>query len=117
MTAIGSFYAAPGSGGNVLAFTNGTLTIGDGNLAGSLVYSNLGIVNNKLTGQTSAGNPTNYLSAEFSPGTGAMTVVFRPTGGHGNVAAKGVVLQDITGTNGAGWFLSTGQSGYFLLQQ
>jgi hypothetical protein len=108
---------APKPGGDILTLTNGTLTISDGNLGGPLIYSNLAIVTNKLVNQTMAGNPTNQLSAEFSLSTGVVSLSFRPTGAHTSTVAQGVVLQDNTGTNAAGWYFGAGQSGWFLLQQ
>ena len=110
ITVLGSLYQPA----NTLALTNGTLTIS--NLGSALVYSNLTIVNNRLVNDD-PNNPPNPLSGVLTPGTGVLTVTFRATGARANTVAKGVVLQDSSGTNGAGWFLGTGQSGFFLLQQ
>ena len=109
---LGSLYQPS----NPLALTNGTLTISNGNLGSALVYSNLTIVNNKLV-NNDPNNPPNPLSGVITPGTGILTVTFKATGASANTVAKGVVLQDTSSTNGAGWFLGTGQTGYFLLQQ
>jgi hypothetical protein len=46
-----------------------------------------------------------------------MTLTFRPTGANANITAHGVVLQNDPTTNSAGWFLGSGQSGFFLLQE
>jgi hypothetical protein len=95
-----------------LNVSNATLTIGDGDLANTLVYTNISVAKGKLT--VGPGNPTNELSATFTAGTGMMTLTFRPTGSKAKVTAQGVVLQS-SGTNAAGWFLGTNQSGAFLL--
>jgi hypothetical protein len=111
---IGSFYAPPAKDGSALNLTNATLTITNGSPADTLFYTNITIANDKLT--NGAANPTNQLSATFTPGTGMMTLTFRPTGAKASVTAHGVVLQN-AGTNAAaGWFLGTNQSGFFLLE-
>jgi hypothetical protein len=114
---LGSFYIPPTAGLNSLDLTNGTLTISNGNSGQVLTYSNLTLVDNKLANQGAAGNPANLLEGVVTPATGAMTVTFRPTGASSDVVAKGVVLQDASPTNAAGWFLESDQSGFFLLQQ
>jgi len=96
-----------------LFLTNGTLTISNGDLASALVYSNLSIAGSKLSNDD-PGNPTNKLAVAINPANGTMTVTFRPTGSGRNTVGRGVVLQN--GTNAAGWFLGTNQSGYFLLR-
>ena len=116
ITTLGSLYVPPQAGANIIALTNGTLTISNGNL-GALVYSNLTIEGNKLVNNDPNSNPTNKLEGIIAPGTGILTVTFRATDAHANTVAKGVVLQDGSQTNAAGWFLGTGQSGFFLLQQ
>jgi hypothetical protein len=97
-----------------LTLSNATLTIGGANLTNTLVYTNVTLSGGKLS-YSGAGNPTNQLSAAFTPSTGTMTLTFRPTGAKASVLAQGVVLQS-SDTNAAGWFLGTNQSGYFLLQ-
>ena len=82
-----------------------------------MTYNNLTIVDNKLANQAAAGNPPNLLEGTITPATGILTVTFQPTGSSKKLAAKGVVLQDDSPTNGAGWFLDTDQSGSFILQQ
>jgi hypothetical protein len=61
------------------------------------------------------GNPP--LTGAITPGTGVLTLTFRPPGVDHNVSASGVVLPDETETNAAGWFLGPDQSGSFLLEQ
>ena len=118
ITVLGSLYVPPKSGVNNFTLTNGTLTIGNGDLAVPLIYSNLTIDGNKLI---TNGNPTNKLEGVITPATGVLTVTFQPPNAHSDIVAKGVVLQYTTTTNtttnAAGWFLGTNQSGYFLLQQ
>jgi len=118
ITVLGSLYVRPPSGADILILTNGTLTLSNGDLAGALIYSNLTIAGNKLI-NNDPDNPTNKLSVVINRTNGTMTVTFRPTGARGNTVGKGVVLQNDTnaaGTNAAGWFLGTNQSGYFQLQ-
>jgi hypothetical protein len=79
-----------------------------------LVYTNFTLSSAKGS-NNAVGNPTNQLGATFTAGTGVMTLTFRPTGARTSVTAQGVVLQ-MSGTNAAGWFLGTNESGYFLLQ-
>jgi hypothetical protein len=113
VTVLGSFYIPPQTGMDALTnLTNGTLTISNGSPGEELIYSNLTIVGDKLIN----GGPGD-LSGVITPGTGVLTVTFRPGGADRNTVAKGVVLQDNATTNAAGWFLDTDQSGYFLLQQ
>jgi hypothetical protein len=113
---LGSFYKPPSAGSSSLNLTNGTLIIsnGPGNV---LIYSNLTITDNKLGNQDAAGNPANLLQGTIAPGTGVLTLTFRPNGAGGNITGKGVVLQDDSPTNAAGWFLDDDQSGSFLLLQ
>jgi hypothetical protein len=113
ITVLGSHYVPPSSGADILFLTNGTLTISNGDLASALVYSNLSIAGSKLSNDD-PGNPTNKLAVAINPANGTMTVTFRPTGSGRNTVGRGVVLQN--GTNAAGWFLGTNQSGYFLLR-
>jgi hypothetical protein len=117
ITVLGSFYMPPTAGASGLDLTNGTLTISNGNSGEVLTYNNLTIVDNKLANQAAAGNPPNLLEGTITPATGILTVTFQPTGSSKKLAAKGVVLQDDSPTNGAGWFLDTDQSGSFILQQ
>ncbi|MGD0816085.1 MAG: Ig-like domain-containing protein [Verrucomicrobiota bacterium] len=117
ITVLGSFYMPPPAGSSGLDLTNGTLIISNGNSGEVLTYSNLSIVDNKLGNQTAAGNPPNALEGTITPATGILTVTFQPTGSSKNIVAKGVVLQDDSPTNGAGWFLDADQSGSFILQQ
>jgi hypothetical protein len=117
ITVLSSLYVPPASHMNNFTLTNGTLTISNGDLTGALIYSNLTIVGDKLANVNAAGNPPNLLEGVIAPATGVMTVTFRATGAHANTVATGVVLQDTTQTNAAGWFLGADQSGYFLLQQ
>jgi hypothetical protein len=112
IAALGSLYVPPQTGADVLTLTNGTLTISNGNLGGALIYSNLTIAGDKLVN-----NGPGTLSGVIIPGTGVLTVTFRPAGANANTVARGVVLQDDSPTNAAGWFLGTDQSGFFLLQQ
>jgi hypothetical protein len=112
---LGSLYISPSTGASALNLTNGTLTIGDGGLLDTLIYSNLSVTGEKLI---TNGTPTNKLTGVITRGTGILTVTFRPTGAKADVTAKGVVLQDTSfSTNAAGWFPGASQSGYFLLQQ
>ncbi|MGP8200734.1 MAG: leucine-rich repeat protein [Limisphaerales bacterium] len=113
----GSLYNPPKAGSSGLNLTNGTLIISNGGSGEVLTYSNLSIVNNKLDNQTATGNPPNLLEGAITPATGIFTVTFRPTDSHGNTVAKGVILQDDSPTNAAGWFLDADQSGSFLLLQ
>jgi phage/plasmid primase-like uncharacterized protein len=106
---VGSVYEPGG-----LSLTNGTLTIAGAAQATNLVYTNVTVAGGKLS-YSGADNPTNQLSAAFTAGTGAMTLTFRPTGARANLTAQGVVLQ-MSGTNAAGWFKGTNESGSFLLQ-
>ena len=106
----GSFYAAPASGASNL-----TLTLGNGGLNGPLVYSNLSVADNKLV-NNDPDNP-DPMEGVITPGTGVLTVTIRPAGARSDIVAKGVMLQDNSSTNAAGWFLGTDQSGFFLLQQ
>jgi len=108
ITVLGSFYT-PGVGIPVL--TSGTLTFSNGNLASSLTYSNITIVDNKLVSSDL------NLSGSVTPGTGVLTLRFRGPGASTETVAQGVLLQTNAQTNAAGWFLSPTQSGYFLLQQ
>jgi hypothetical protein len=119
LTALGSLYVPPASQANNFILTNGTLTISNGGLTGALIYSNLTIAGNKLANVNAAGNPSNLLEGVITPATGIVTVTFKPTGASSDITAKGVILQDTNNasTNGAGWFIGAGQSGYFLLQQ
>ena len=117
ITVLGSFYMPPTAGESGLDLTNGTLTISNGNSGEVLTYNNLTIVDNKLANQAAAGNPPNLLEGTITPATGILTVTFQPTGSSKKLAAKGVVLQDDSPTNGAGWFLDTDQSGSFIMQQ
>jgi hypothetical protein len=113
ITVLGSFYAPPAANANNFILTNGTLTLSNGGLAGAIIYSNLSIAGNKLNA------PGNEVTGAITPGTGVLTVTFRPPGANSDITAKGVVLQDTNDAPaaGAGWFLGTDQSGYFLLQQ
>lgn len=103
---MGSFYPSTEN----FTVTNATLTISNGGLAGGLVFSNVTIANNKLT------TPGNAVAGAITPGTGVLTVTYKPAGGR-TISAKGVILQeDNSGIDAAGWFLAGDQSGYFLLQ-
>jgi hypothetical protein len=113
LSALGSYFVKPPSGSSALVLTNGTLVIRNGDLAAPLVYSNLTIANNKLV----VNNPPAPLSGTVNPATGVLTVTFKPSGASHSTTASGVILQDGAVTNGAGWFLGTDQSGYFLLTQ
>jgi uncharacterized repeat protein (TIGR03803 family) len=113
LSALGSFYEPPKKGVNNWDLTNCTLTLS--NTAGEvLIYSNVAIAGNKL--QTNSPEPTNLLKGALNPGTGVLTLAFRPTGTNRNTVATGVVLPEDSPTNAAGWFLEGGQSGFFLLQ-
>jgi hypothetical protein len=116
ITLLGSSYVPPNPGADILALTNGTLTISNGNLAAALTYSNLTITGNDLV-NNEPGNPTNQLKGTINPRTGVITITFRPTDAKSDSVAKGAILQISTQTNAAGWFLNSGQSGCFLLQQ
>jgi PKD repeat protein len=111
ITVLGSFYSAPQAGANNFALTNGTLTLSNGGLTSGLVFSNLTITGDKLNA------PGNEVTGTITPGTGVLTLTFRPSGASSDITAKGVVLQDGADTNAAGWFLGADQSGFFLLQQ
>jgi hypothetical protein len=110
ITVLGSLYVPPQPGANILTLTNGTLTISNGNLTSALIYSNLTVQGSKLL------NNESQTIGVIAPGTGALTVKFQAPGDTTNTVAKGVVLQNNSQTNAAGWFLGTSQSGYFLLQ-
>jgi hypothetical protein len=108
MTIAGS----PFSSGSLplLAMTNATLTISNGNLAAPLSFK----VALEGTNITKVGGSTNELSASINPANGVMTVKFGPTGARTDKAAQGVILQNQT--NAAGWFIGTNESGAFWLQ-
>jgi uncharacterized repeat protein (TIGR03803 family) len=118
ITVLGSFYIPPQAGVEALTnLTNAKLIISNSNPADFLAYSNLTMVDNKLT---ASGTPPNLLEGVITRGTGVLTLTFRPTGADHDTVAKGVILQYNTATNAtnaAGWFLDADQSGYFLLQQ
>jgi hypothetical protein len=115
ISVLGSSYAAPQSGGDALTVTNATLLISNVT-SGALIYNNVNVTDNKLT-YPESGNPPNKLTGVINPGTGVITVTFKPTGAQDNVVAKGVVLQDDQNPSAAGWFFESDQSGSFLLQQ
>ena len=100
---LGSLYT------NGFDLTGGTLTIGDGTGTNMLTYTNVTIANNKLT--VAGGEVTGAITS----GTGVLSLTIKPAGGK-SLAAKGVVTENAAGTNGAGWFLGTNESGFFLLQ-
>lgn len=101
---LGAFYT------NNFTLAGGTLTFSNGSLPSALIFSNVTISNNKLSTSDSA------VSGVVSPATGLLTVTVKPPAAASTITAKGVLLED-TGTNAAGWFLGTDQSGFFLLQQ
>ncbi|MGA2749679.1 MAG: Ig-like domain-containing protein [Verrucomicrobiota bacterium] len=110
---IGSVYVP--SATNILALTNGTLTITDPGQGIDLVYTNVTVASNKLT---YTAPPTNQLIVTFTPASGTMTVSFRPTGAKANITAQGVLLQDALADpslKAAGWFIGANQTGYFIL--
>jgi hypothetical protein len=112
VTVLGTLYTAPKGNVNNFTLTNGTLTLSNGDLVTPLVYSNLSITGDKLI------SPTAGTLGTITGPTGAITVTVK--NGNKTISAKGVVLQgtsDTGGTNAAGWFLGTDQSGFFLLQQ
>jgi hypothetical protein len=119
---LGSPYLPPAGGSPVLNLDNGagTLTVTDGN-AQPLVF-NVAFSNSTLVKVSSPGSPvpTNKLSVAFTPATGVMTATFRLTGARADTVAQGVILQNQGsqpgGTNAAGWFKGTNQTGSFLLQ-
>jgi hypothetical protein len=113
--AQGSFYVPPQKGGDGVSLTNGTLTINNVTSNTALVYNNVTVSNNELTFPES-GNPANKLTGVITPGTGVLTVTFRPTDATATIVAKGVVLQDAASPAAAGWFYDSTQSGSFLLQ-
>ncbi|MGD0816208.1 MAG: leucine-rich repeat protein [Verrucomicrobiota bacterium] len=117
ISVLGSLYLPPTGGSSGLDLTNGTLIISNSNSGDVLTYSNLSIVNDKLANQTATGNPPNLLEGALTPATGVFTATFRPNGATANTVAKGVVLQDGSLTNAAGWFFDGGESGSFLLLQ
>ena len=95
--------------------TNGMLTIADPGQGINLVYTNVSVISNKLTYATTT---TNELTATITPGTGAISLSFRPTGAKANLTAKGAMLQDSPADpaiKAAGWFGGTNQTGYFIL--
>jgi uncharacterized repeat protein (TIGR03803 family) len=111
---IGSVYVP--SATNLLALTNGTLTITDPGQGIDLVYTNVTVVSNKLS---YTAPPTNQLIVTFTPASGTMTVSFRPTGAKANITAQGVVLQGALADpslKAAGWFIGTNQTGSFELE-
>ena len=117
LSVLGSFYVPQKSGADVLPLlTNATLILSNGDLSSPLVYSNLTFNGDKLV-DTDPNNPSNPLTGAIVPGTGVLTLSFRPTGVNHNITASGVVLPGQTSTNAAGWFLGTNQSGFFLLEQ
>ena len=100
---LGSLYT------NKFTLTGGTLTIGDGIGPNLLTYTNVTIAGNKLSVAGGA------VTGAIASGTGVLSLTIKPAGGH-SLSAKGVVLEDGAGTNGAGWFPGTNESGFFLLQ-
>jgi hypothetical protein len=111
---IGSVYVP--STTNILALTNGTLTITDPGQGIDLIYTNVTVISNKLT---YTAPPTNQLIVTFTPASGTVTVSFRPTGAKANITAQGVVLQGALADpslKAAGWFTGTNQSGTFELE-
>jgi len=111
---IGSVYMP--STTNILALTNGTLTITDPGQNIDLVYTNVTVISNKLT---YTAPPTNQLIVTFTPPSGAITVSFRPTGAKANITAQGVVLQGAPtdpSLKAAGWFTGTNETGSFQLR-
>jgi hypothetical protein len=111
---LGSYYAIPGAGGSVLpGLTNGLLIIAEPDTTNLLTYTNVTLAGDKLSYNTNA-SATNKISATLTPGTGLMTLSFRPTGAKASVTAQGAVLP-AADTNAAGWFPATNQSGFFIL--
>ncbi len=118
ITLLASIYVPPQRGAQILTnLTNGTLIISNGNLTTNLIYGSLVFEGDKLVSTSPDANPTNELTSVLTPSTGILTLTFRPTGSHHSITATGVILPAATGTNAAGWFLGTNQSGYFLLEQ
>lgn len=103
---------SPFSAGSLplLASTNATLTISNGNLAAPVSFT----VSIEGANIKKVGGSTNKLSASINPANGEMMVKFRPTGAKMDKVAQGVVLQNQT--NAAGWFTGTSESGAFWLQ-
>ena len=98
------------SGGNAnFTLTNGTLTLSNGGVAGQ-TFVNVKVSGNKLLSSNSV------VLGAISPGTGALTLTLKATATTPKITATGVILQDVSGTNAAGWFPGTDESGYFLLQ-
>ncbi len=109
ITVLGSVYSGAKS---LPSTTNYTLTFSNGHLSTAVTYSNVTFENGTLVK-----TPANAdLTGEISRSTGVLTLSFRPPGANHNTTATGVILQDSTETNAAGWFLGTEQSGFFLLE-
>jgi hypothetical protein len=103
LSALGSLY----TGGFTLA--GGTLILSNGNLAAQ-IFTNVSVTGNKLLSSDSV------VLGTIAPATGAVTLTLKATDTAPKITAKGVILQDAAGTNAAGWFPGTNESGYFLLQ-
>ncbi|MDB6121359.1 MAG: hypothetical protein JWQ71_352 [Pedosphaera sp.] len=109
---VGSGYVAPTTGHRILNLTNTTLILAGGNLATPIVSAITLASNNTVT---VAGPNTNNLKLTFTSSSGAIAGSFiDPVSGRTN-SFKGAARQN--GNYGAGEFLGTNQSGYFLLGQ
>jgi hypothetical protein len=110
----GSLYSGPNSAAGEM--TNITLTFCSDELSSPLVFSNLALSRNHLViGGSERLNPE--ISGALDPTTGFITLTARPGNNLPPIVAKGVLLQDGSSTNAAGWFPGVHQSGSFLLQQ
>jgi hypothetical protein len=113
---VGSAYTPPTGGANALTLSNATLTLSNVTTGATLIYTGVTVTGDKMV-YPETGNPPNKLTGLITPGTGVLTVTFRPTGARANVVAKGVVLPDNPDPSAAGAFLDSDQSGLFLIQQ
>jgi len=100
---IGSLYT------NDFALTDGTLIVSNGNLPGTLIFTNVVVAGNKVS------DSSETVSGTINASTGILNLTIK-LGKNSKISAKGVVLENTTETNAAGWFQGTDQSGSFLLQ-
>ena len=110
---IGSVYVP--SNTNILALTNGTLTISNSGQGISLVYTNVNVISNKLT---YTAPPTNQLIVTFTPGRRHDDGELPADRGEGQHYGPGSGVAGFAGravAQGRRWFLGTNQSGYFIL--
>ena len=105
---IGSHYAAPLAPDSLLQITDGTVTLGGGNLPDSINPVTLN-ASSKLVN-----NGTNTLKLTFTASSGLFAGSFLEAGTPKTYAIKGVVLQ--RQNNGSGYAPGTNQSGSVIFQ-